>query len=78
MENAAHVSILPAPFLDTRQAATLLQLSHRTLERWRLEGRGPAFLKLGAGGAVRYRMADLEVWAEAQLRRSTSDPGKAA
>jgi excisionase family DNA binding protein len=76
MENAAHVSIPPAPFLDTRQAAKLLQLSHRTLERWRLEGQGPVFVKMG--GAVRYRMADLEAWAEAQLRRSTSDPGKAA
>jgi len=45
-------------------------VSERTLQRWRLEGVGPKFLKLGR--LVRYRKSDLESWSDAQLRSSTS------
>jgi predicted DNA-binding transcriptional regulator AlpA len=45
-------------------------VSQRTLQRWRLEGVGPKFLKLGR--LVRYRKSDLDRWADAQLRTSTS------
>jgi hypothetical protein len=45
-------------------------VSERTLQRWRLEGVGPKFLKLGR--LVRYRKSDLDRWADAQLRTSTS------
>lgn len=43
-------------------------ISHRTLERWRSIGEGPAFLKLG--GRVLYRREDVEAFEDAQLRRS--------
>ena len=39
--------------LDTKAAATILALSESTLEKMRVYGNGPEFLKLGR--AVRYR-----------------------
>jgi excisionase family DNA binding protein len=59
--------------LNELEAAARLGLSHRTLQMWRVRGIGPRFLKVGR--AVRYRLADLEAWLEAQLRASTSDTG---
>jgi hypothetical protein len=41
-------------------AAQFLNLSTRTLQAWRLSGRGPAFVR--AGRAVRYRRSDLVAW----------------
>ena len=54
-----------------REAAEVLRLSERTLERMRLTGLGPAYVK--AGRRVLYRQADLETWVAAQLRVSTSE-----
>jgi excisionase family DNA binding protein len=59
--------------LTQRQAANLLCLSERTLERFRLQGGGPKFVK--AGRAVRYREADLEAWIAARVVSSTSTIG---
>lgn len=60
-------------FMSSDDAANLLGLSPRTLERFRLEGRGPKFFKFGR--VVRYRRSMTLDWAVAQLRSSTSDPG---
>jgi predicted DNA-binding transcriptional regulator AlpA len=60
-------------YLRTREAANLLGLSHRTLEKHRTYGTGPKYLKLG--GRVVYRIADLQAWAAPGERTSTSDPG---
>jgi hypothetical protein len=49
-------------------------LAVQTLARWRVEGRGPRFFKLGS--RVRYDRADLDTWLESQRRRSTSDRGE--
>jgi excisionase family DNA binding protein len=57
--------------LTQREAAMSLRLSERTLERLRVTGGGPRFLK--AGKAVRYREADLQAWIEARLFNSTSE-----
>ena len=48
----------------------------RTLQKWRVEGRGPRFLKVGR--RVFYRRSDIEAWLESCLRSSTSDDGEAA
>lgn len=53
------------------QAARQLGLGVSTLARWRLEGVGPRFLKLGR--AVRYRQGDIETWLIGQTRQSTSE-----
>jgi predicted DNA-binding transcriptional regulator AlpA len=59
--------------LTERDASQWLGLSVRTLQKWRLQGDGPKFLKLGH--AVRYDPADLQVYMDSVRRRSTSDPG---
>lgn len=62
--------------LTEDQAAELLQLTPRTLQAWRYQGRGPRFVKISAR-AVRYQLPDLQSWIAERLRRSTSDPGPA-
>jgi len=60
--------------LDTYGAAQHLGLSKSTLEKKRVYGDGPPFLKLGK--AVRYRVQDLDAWLAARLISSTSErPG---
>ncbi len=56
--------------VDTRRAAELIGMSKRTLEKWRSEGTGPPFLKLGR--RVLYSVADLEEWLRSRRRYSTS------
>ena len=62
-------------YLNTREAAAHLGLSTRTLDRYRVSGDGPVFLKFG--GRVRYLREDLEAWARSRRRKSTSDDGSA-
>lgn len=59
--------------LRTPDAALLLGLSARTLEKHRCYGTGPAYRKLG--GRVVYAVDDLLSWADQGVRRSTSDRG---
>jgi hypothetical protein len=60
-----------AVLLNTRQAAAHCNLSPRTLEKLRVKGGGPHFLRLG--GAVRYQLEDLDLWIASSRRRTTSD-----
>ena len=62
-------------YLSTREAAAWLGLSPRTLDRYRVSGEGPAFHRFGS--RVRYLAADLDDWAAARRRLSTSDDGTA-
>ena len=55
-------------------AAKFLSLTIRTLQGWRYKGGGPRYVRVSAR-CIRYRRADLRVWAEARLRTSTSDIG---
>ena len=57
--------------VSTQQAAEYLGgFKPNTLEGWRVQGVGPAYVKCGR--LVRYRVADLDAYLEAQTRRSTS------
>lgn len=60
-------------YLSTRRAAKHLGLSVRTLNRYRVSGEGPTFLRFGGG--VRYLREELDRWAESRPRTSTSDEG---
>jgi predicted DNA-binding transcriptional regulator AlpA len=60
--------------LNQTQAAHALGMTPRFLENRRHLGDGPSFIKLG--NRIRYRMSDLEKWAEAHLHTSTSDTAK--
>ena len=63
----------PKRYLRTPDAALILGLSARTLEKHRCYGTGPAYHKLG--GRVVYALDDIQRWADQGVRRSTSDPG---
>ena len=58
-------------FLTQRQLAQLLNVSERTLERWRVEGRGPRFVAFGPRRRG-YRVSDIEDWTSAQTFGSTA------
>jgi predicted DNA-binding transcriptional regulator AlpA len=57
--------------LKTKEAARLLSLSSRTLERLRLEGSGPRYCKIKR--SVRYRESDLLAWLDRRSITSTSE-----
>ena len=59
------------PLLTQNEAAELLKLSVRTVERLRVTGTGPKFLKIR--NSVRYRPADVEAWLASRTVRSTSE-----
>lgn len=62
--------------LDEHQAAADLGVEVKTVRKWRLEGRGPRWMKYGPGraAAVRYRRSDLEEF----KRSSVVEPGQPA
>ena len=57
--------------MPTQILAERLHVSPRTLERWRVEGTGPPYMK--AGGRVLYHEEDVISWLRASQRRSTSE-----
>jgi excisionase family DNA binding protein len=57
---------MPEELLTQRQLAEELQVSLRTLERWRQEGTGPAFIRVGR--SPRYRRSDIDAWLDRQRR----------
>jgi excisionase family DNA binding protein len=52
--------------LTQQQLAEELQVSVRTLERWRREGAGPPWVRVGR--SPRYRRDDIDRWLEATRR----------
>ena len=68
---SADEASLPPRYLTTPEAARLLGLSGRTLEKHRTYGTGPSYRKIG--GRVVYGIADLQAWAERGTRTSTSE-----
>jgi excisionase family DNA binding protein len=57
--------------LTQAETAELLRLSERTLERWRVIGGGPAYVKLGK--RVLYPRTELHRWIASHLCHSTSE-----
>jgi excisionase family DNA binding protein len=60
--------------LTVEEAATRLKISKHTLNRWRVTGEGPPFVKYGPR-LVRYLEGALTEWETRRTRRSTSDVG---
>lgn len=68
---------MPAIVLLSQDAvAELLGVTVRTVERWREEGSGPPFVKIGRG--VRYDERDLIAWLAERRHRSTSESNPCA
>jgi hypothetical protein len=62
-----------AELLRPKAVARQLSVSRQRLARLRLEGGGPAFLKIGR--SVLYAKTDLDAWLAKTRRVSTSDLG---
>lgn len=62
-------------YLIPVEAADFLRLSIRTLERYRVEGFGPRFIKVGRGKRARvlYRLSDLRAWLDGSVHQSTAE-----
>jgi excisionase family DNA binding protein len=63
-------AMLPA-LLTTREAASFLSLSPRTLERLRWDGSGPPYCKIR--NSVRYKESALLEWLDRRAVSSTSE-----
>jgi hypothetical protein len=55
-------------YFNQHELAERWRISARTLERWRWLKQGPAYVKVG--GAVRYRIEDVEAFEAAQLQQA--------
>jgi excisionase family DNA binding protein len=67
-----HISDLLTP----DEAAACLRCAKQTLARWRCEGGGPAYVKMGA--RVLYRRADLDAWVAGRRVLATAQRPEAA
>ena len=64
------IAIRAETFLTERDLAERWRMSPKTLQNWRVIGRGPQFWKLG--NCVRYRVADILEFEEAGSPRSST------
>ena len=65
-------SLDPFKLLTEREAADFLGYSVRTLQKWRITGNGPIYVRV-SNRSVRYRRKELMDWSEKNLCSSTSD-----
>ena len=63
--------------VNDADAARILGMSRKTLANWRSRGVGPIYLKYGGRqGAVRYTIADLKTWRNAQRHNRSVNNGE--
>ena len=67
------ITNLVSRLLDTAEASDFLKVSVRTLENWRARGIGPRYIRLGSSKGVRYRLCDLEVFANSKIVKVAED-----
>ncbi len=60
--------------ITEKQLAVRWGYSPATLRKWRVEGRGPDYVKIGYG--VRYSLETIKAEEEKSVRCSTSDDGE--
>lgn len=60
--------------LSTAELSKHWDIPEKTLERWRCEGIGPRFMKVGQH--VRYRREDIQQYEAASVRSSTVGRGE--
>ena len=70
-ENGDASDISSKERLNNREAAEYLGLKAATLNKWRVYGDGPPFLKVGR--LIQYRRSDLDAYLSGRLMRSTSE-----
>jgi predicted DNA-binding transcriptional regulator AlpA len=57
-------------YVSEREVEASGLVSRRTLQSWRLRGRGPRYIKVQR--SVRYRLSDIEEWLAAQTVTPTT------
>lgn len=56
------------PLLTPAEAAEILRVSVSALDRWRANGGGPRFVRIGAGkGRIRFRRSDIDSFVEERV-----------
>jgi predicted DNA-binding transcriptional regulator AlpA len=58
--------------LTESRAATLLSVTRRTLQAWRMRGTGPRYVRISSR-CVRYSYDELITWIESRSRSSTAE-----
>jgi predicted DNA-binding transcriptional regulator AlpA len=58
--------------VSERQAADFLGVTVRALQKWRVTGTGPTYVRISSR-CIRYRRRDLHAWIEARVRSSTTE-----
>jgi excisionase family DNA binding protein len=68
-------SVITTPLLDSLihpdTLARRLGTKRRTVDEWRITGKGPAFIRIGR--SVRYAPEAVDAWLLSQQRTSTSE-----
>jgi predicted DNA-binding transcriptional regulator AlpA len=64
MTNELPVKVWMTRLLTPKQLTERLQVSNATLRKWRMDGRGPSYIKMGdsQNAAVRYKLEDVQEW----------------
>jgi predicted DNA-binding transcriptional regulator AlpA len=65
----------PSRLLSNNEAAACLGIKPQTLRRWRWEGTGPSYVRLGNSvkSKTAYRPADLEAWLKSRTFAHTAE-----
>jgi predicted DNA-binding transcriptional regulator AlpA len=58
--------------LTEQEVAALLNVTPRTLQKWRVEGGGPAYVRISRR-CIRYRITDIKDWTQNRVKSSTSE-----
>ena len=58
-------------YLSAQEAALHLGLKPGTLAHWRMKGKGPPYMEFG--GRIKYRLDQLDEWAQAQAVEGKKD-----
>ena len=66
----------PRRLFDPQEASDYLRMARQTLARWRCQGLGPRFVRIG--GRIFYDVADLNAFIAVRKFQSTSEADQAA
>jgi len=58
--------------LTEQQAASLLNVNPRTMQKWRIQGGGPRFVRMSRR-CIRYWPKDIRDWVQNRIKSSTSE-----
>lgn len=75
MDHKVSSAVKQPVYLTSQEASDLVRISIRTLEKMRVEGTGPRYLKAGGGkrSRVLYLEQDIAAWLEEHAHHSTSE-----